>query len=95
MHTPDTSHITTARPRPKKRNAQPGRPSYLKDPRDTREGEAIGGGFFVFRRGQRTGRIRAPEWPFEHPTLSAAYVERDRLAALHPGETFIVVAERP
>lgn len=79
----------------KKRNTQPGRPGFLKDARDSRPGEKIGGGHFVFRRASRCGRIRAPEWPFEHPTLEAAQVERDRLLALHPGEKFIVVSVQP
>ncbi|MAM60827.1 MAG: hypothetical protein CMH11_04990 [Maritimibacter sp.] len=62
----------------------------MKDPRDTREGESIGGGYIVFRRGGGTGRIRCPEYPFEHPTFEAAINERDRLAAQFPGETFQV-----
>lgn len=74
-----------------KRNLKQGRPSYLADARLAREGEKIGGGYFVFRRTSRTGRIRAPEWPFEHPTQGAAEAERDRLSALHPEDSFILV----
>lgn len=76
-----------------KRNRQPGRPGYLADPRQTRPGEVIGGGHFVFRRTSGTGRIRAPEWPYEHPTREAAETERARLAALFPEERFVVISE--
>lgn len=58
-----------------------------------RDGEMIGGGFFVFRRGKTTGRISRGALntlPFEHPTLDAATAEADRLAGLYPGETFAV-----
>ncbi|MAN99936.1 hypothetical protein [uncultured Roseovarius sp.] len=72
---------------------KPGAPGVLLDPRLLRRGEKIGGGFFVFRRTSGTGRIRAPEWPFEHPSLGAAIDERDRLAAKHPNEEFIVMFE--
>lgn len=82
-----------ARPKGKKRNTQPGHPTYLADPRDQRPGESIGGGYFVFRRAGNCKRIRVPEWPFEHPTLEAAVAERDRLSAKFPTEKFIVVSE--
>lgn len=78
--------------KPKKRNSRPGSPKFLPDPRKARDGESIGSGFFVFRRGGRTGRIRCPEYPFEHPTLEAATAERERLAEKYPGETFQVFA---
>lgn len=78
--------------RPKRRNTRPGTPPFLKDPREARPNEMIGGGYFVFRRGKDTGRIRAPEFPFEHPTYGDAYAEARRLAALHPGETFEVLS---
>lgn len=83
----------TTRQKPKKRNSQKGAPPYLADPRKERPEEKIGGGFFVFRRGGGTGRIRAPEYPFEHPTLAAADAEAARLAERFPREVFVVVAQ--
>lgn len=74
-----------------KRNSQPGA-TFLKDARIERPGEKIGGGFFVFRRGRGSGRIRASEWPFEHPTLGEARAEAQRLAEKHPGQKFDVLA---
>lgn len=65
----------------------------VKDPRKARKGEQIGGGFFVFRRGHRTGRIRPAHLPFEHPTFEAAQAEADKLADAQPGQTFIVVGQ--
>ena len=85
----------TGKPKTKKRNTRPGAPEALSDPRQARPGEAIGGGFYVFRRTARTGRIRCPEWPFEHPHLSAAVAERDRLRQSHPDERFEVFVELP
>lgn len=82
-------HTTPAK-KPKKRNTQKGRPGFLKNPCETRDGETIGGGYIVFRRGGRSGRVRCPEWPFEHPTYESATTERDRLAGKYPGETFQV-----
>lgn len=60
-----------------------------------RPGEVIGGGFFVFRRGKRTGRVgcRPNALPFEHPTYESAKKEADRLSSLCPGETFVVFGE--
>lgn len=56
-----------------------------------RDNETIGGGFFVFKRGDRTGRIGiATRFPFEHGSLEQALAEAERLAALHPGKTFEV-----
>lgn len=80
-------------PKQLKRNAKIGRPATLIDPRLAREGEQIGGGYFVFRRTGGTGRIRAPEWPFEHPTREAADAERARLSTLYPNDTFILVVD--
>jgi hypothetical protein len=84
----DQTKPATSRGKP--RNTKPGRPPFLADPRKERPGETIGGGFFVFRRTAKTGRIRVPEWPFEHPNRAAAEAERDRLASMHPNETFVV-----
>lgn len=55
-------------------------------------GEVVGGGFFVFRRGETTGRIKVnpAKLPFEHGTLEAAQREAKRLAAASPGITFSI-----
>ncbi|MBB3608634.1 hypothetical protein [Rhizobium sp. BK602] len=66
---------------------------FLKNPRLPRKGETIGGGFFVFRRGEETGRIRPSQWPFEYATLPEAIAEAERLAIAYPGFDFIVVGE--
>lgn len=63
----------------------------IKDARTARKGEQIGGGYFVFRRGDGTGRIRPSPWPFEHPTICAAKREADKLAKMQPGYQFDVV----
>lgn len=56
-----------------------------------RPGEKIGGGYFVFRRGKRTGRIAInTTLPFEHPTAGSAAREARHLAQANPGETFEV-----
>jgi hypothetical protein len=84
----------TAAPTPRRRaNTKPGAPPGLADARRARPDEFIGGGFFVFRRTAGTGRIRIPEWPFEWQTRELAQIEADRLAALHPGETFQVFGQ--
>lgn len=67
------------------------RGAWLKNPRLPREEETIGGGFFVFRRGEETGRIRPAPWPFEHATEEAAIAQAERLAADLPGYRFDVV----
>ncbi len=60
-----------------------------------RKGEKVGGGFFVFRRGKKTGRIgcKRDALPFEHPTLAAAEAEAVRLANLYKGETFVIIGD--
>lgn len=59
-------------------------------PRRPRKHEAIGGGFFVFRRGRRTGRVGIRStMPFEHPDYASAVREAARLAKM-TGETFEV-----
>jgi hypothetical protein len=65
----------------------------LKNPRKARIGETIGGGFFVFRRGDGTNRIRPSQWPFEYGLLSEAIREADKLSAANPGYEFMVVTE--
>lgn len=56
-----------------------------------RTGEKIRGGYFVFERGQTTGRIKtgrimAGGIPYEHPTFAAAVKEVARLKAKFGGE---------
>ena len=82
-------------PRPKPRNRKPGAPPRPLDPRQSRPGEEIGGGFFVFRRGRKAGRVQAPEWPFAHPTMESAEAQREALMARFPGEVFEVFARAP
>lgn len=55
-----------------------------------RHNELIGGGYFVFKRGGRTGRIKTGnivrgKMPFEHPTLDSAMTEANRLQSIHGG----------
>lgn len=62
------------------------------------QGEVVGGGYVVFRRGKKWGRIRikteaVKSWffsPFEWPTEDDAIREADRLSKKHPGEKFCV-----
>ncbi|MBC8719265.1 hypothetical protein [Ochrobactrum sp. Marseille-Q0166] len=56
-----------------------------------RKNEVIGGGFFVFRRGKKTGRV-APgsNMPYEHGSFEQALAEATRLAKLFPGEVYEV-----
>lgn len=68
-------------------------PEAIERLKKSREGEQIGGGFFVFRRGRRSNRVWPSKLPFEHPSLAAALAERDRLAALFPDRTFVVLAQ--
>lgn len=55
-------------------------------------GEVVRGGWFVFRRGGTTGRIKidAAKLPFEHGTREAAMKEAARLANANPGVEFSV-----
>lgn len=71
-----------------KKHGRPARkPAYKhRYPRRPRNGEEIGGGHFVFRRGDSTGRIRPCEWPYEHPNFESAMTEAARLAATYGGE---------
>lgn len=55
-----------------------------------RENEKIGGGYFVFRRGGNTRRIRPAYWPFEHATEEAAMRAAMILAEANPGQLFEV-----
>lgn len=66
----------------------------LRNPKKPRRGETIGGGYFVFRRGDSTGRIRPALWPFEYASVEEANAEAARLSAGQPGEVFIVVGQQ-
>lgn len=56
-----------------------------------RRNEKVGGGYFVFKRGRRTGRIKtghilAGKMPFEHATLESALDEAARLSVERGGK---------
>lgn len=57
-----------------------------------KHGEAVGGGWFVFRRGRTTGRLKInpQRMPFEHGSRDKAEAEAARLAADHVGISFCV-----
>lgn len=59
-------------------------------PKKARHNEQVGGGHFVFRRGDGTGRIRPCMWPFEHPNYDSAMTEAVRLFGEHGGKYDIV-----
>lgn len=65
---------------------------WLANPCENRPSEEIGGGFFVFRRGDGTGRIRPATFPFEHGSLESATQEAMRLAAEQPGYQFDILS---
>lgn len=54
-------------------------------PLHVRKNEVIGGGYFVFRRGNYAGRIKPSEKPYEFPSLLAAQEEQKRLTAAYGG----------
>ncbi|SMC41484.1 hypothetical protein SAMN06297251_102105 [Fulvimarina manganoxydans] len=70
---------------------RPRRTGWLKNPKVARKGETIGGGWFVFRRGNDTRRIRPSWWPFEYASREDAAVQAEKLAAENPGYRFDVV----
>lgn len=55
-------------------------------------GEKIGGGFIIFRRHRKSGRVALPQiaLPFEHASFEAAEKEMKRLAAKHEGNEFCI-----
>ena len=65
---------------------------WLKDPKKPRQNEAIGGGYFVFRRGDGTKRIRPSQWPFEYASLDEANDQARKLTEANPGYRFDVVS---
>lgn len=58
-------------------------------------GEVVKGGYFVFRRGETTGRVKInpAKLPFEHGTLEAAMGEAKRLAHANPLIEFSVLQQ--
>lgn len=62
----------------------------LKDARIARKNEVIGAGFFIFRRGDSTGRIRPALWPYEYPSRERAFAQAQNLATQYPGGVFEV-----
>lgn len=58
-----------------------------------RNGEKIGGGFFIFRRHRKSGRIHPSPWPFEHADAESAVAQAKKLAIGNVGHEFIVVGE--
>lgn len=63
-------------------------------PRSER-GEVIGGGYIIFRRGKKTGRVgyKPHSYPFEHGSLESAEKEVQRLMDENPGERFSIFVE--
>lgn len=56
-----------------------------------RNGEVIGGGYAVMRRGRGTRRLRPSKFPFEYDTIEAATTQAGKLAEMFPGQKFDVV----
>lgn len=61
-------------------------------PKKPRDGEVVGGGYFIFRRGKNTGRIRPSMWPYEHASLEDALAQARRLLEVQPDATFQIVS---
>lgn len=65
------------------------------------KGEMVGGGYFVFRRGRSSGRIKinvekSPVgiWlPFEHASVDSAIRQAENLQAMHLNTTFCVLQQ--
>lgn len=55
------------------------------------KGEVIGGGWFVFKRNPKTGRISPARFPFEYPDQDAAQKQAAILSTHNGGDEFIVV----
>jgi hypothetical protein len=90
----DDTHVTASNVepmlRPDHKAKKHGRPKtkyeYMRRfPKKPRNGEEVGGGHFVMRRGDSTGRIRPCMWPFEHPSYDSALTEAARLFHEHGG----------
>lgn len=64
----------------------------LANPTLPREGEEIGGGWLVLRRGRTTKRLKTVRWVFEHPSFDSAKKEAQRLREAHPDQTFEILS---
>ena len=62
-------------------------------PLKVRPGEVIGGGYFVFRRGEFGNRIKPGPMPYEHGTFESAQKEAKRLAEINPGQNFVILQD--
>lgn len=91
---PDTNHHVAGSAEPMhrpdhkaKKHSKPRWPGFP----GARKNESIGGGYFIFKRGDRTGRIEtsarrfAGGIPFEHSTFIAAQAEACRLQKKYGG----------
>ena len=58
-------------------------------------GEVVGGGYLIFRRGKKTGRVgyKPHSMPFEHGSYESAKKEVARLEEANPGEKFHIFAD--
>lgn len=64
----------------------------LDNPTLPREGEEIGGGWLVLRRGRTTKRLKTVRWVFEHPSFEKAQEEAQRLREAFPDQTFEILS---
>lgn len=71
--------------RPDHKAKKHGKPRWPGFP-GARKHESIGGGYFIFKRGDRTGRIENRGVPFEHSTFIAAQAEASRLQKKYGGQ---------
>lgn len=64
-------------------------------PPRTERGEVIGGGYIIFRRGKKTGRVGYKPYsiPFEHGSYESAQKEVARLMEENPGERYSIFAD--
>lgn len=69
-------------------------PIHKAPPREPRDGEVIGGGYFVIRRGKKTGRLRPSAWPMEYDSYASAEAAAIRLSESNPDKVFYVAELR-
>ena len=60
-------------------------------PARTDKGEVIGGGWFVFKRSPKTGRISPSQFPFEYDCKTQAVGQAKILAKQYPGAEFAIL----